>query len=159
LRLDSCRIEDILVVFIVRLGIADNLLCLECFFREDFQVCRAWLLTFREGLLPKPIALPLTTCWTLLAGVKGDGSPVSSTSSGIPPLSFSCELEGPIASLLATGVMLLTAVFLKAGFLTGTWGLAMALTAFEVSLAFRTPLDEFGVPDAGAFEKKLAIDR
>jgi hypothetical protein len=35
----------------------------------------------------------------------------------------------------------------------------MALTAFEVSLAFRTPLDECGVPGAGAFEKKLAIDR
>jgi hypothetical protein len=55
--------------------------------------------------------------------------------------------------------MLLTAVFLKAGFLTGMLGLAMALTAFEVSLAFRIPFDEFGVPGAGAFEKKLAIDR
>jgi hypothetical protein len=56
-------------------------------------------------------------------------------------------------------VMLLTAVFLKAGCLTGTLGLAMALTAFEVSLAFRIPFDELGVPGAGAFEKKLAIDR
>ena len=53
----------------------------------------------------------------------------------------------------------MTVVFLKAGFLTGTLGLAMALTAVEVPLAFRTPLDEFGVPGAGALEKKLAIDR
>jgi hypothetical protein len=112
----------------------------------------------REGLLPKAKA-PLTTCCTLLAGVDGDGRPVSSTSSGIPPFSFSCELEGPIASLLGTGVRFLTAVFLKAGFLTGTAGFAIALTAFDVSLALRTPLVELGVVLEGAFEKKLWMDR
>lgn len=94
-----------------------------------------------------------------LAGVDGDGRPVSSTSSGIPPFSFSWELEGPIASLLGTGVKFLTALFLKAGFFTATVGFTMALTAFEVSLAFKIPLDVLGVPFEGAFEKKLCIDR
>jgi hypothetical protein len=101
----------------------------------------------------------LTTCWILLAGIDGDGRPVFSTSSGIPPFSFSCELDGPMASLLGTGVTILTAVFLNAGFLTGTAGFAMALAAFEVSLAFRTPFDELDVVFEGAFEKKLWIDR
>jgi hypothetical protein len=55
--------------------------------------------------------------------------------------------------------MFLTAVFLKAGFLTGTAGFAMALTAFEVSLAFRMPLVEFGVVFEGALEKKLCMER
>lgn len=59
--------------------------------------------------------------------------------------------------------MFLTAIFLKAGFLTGTAGLAMELMAFEVSLAFRTPLVElgvpFGVPFVGALVKKLAMVR
>jgi hypothetical protein len=103
--------------------------------------------------------VPLTTCSTFLADVDGDGRPVFSTSSGIPPFSFSCELEGPIASLLGTGVKFLATVFLKAGFLTGTTGFAMALTAFEVSLTFRTPLDELGVVFEGAFEKKPRMDR
>ena len=75
----------------------------------------------------------------------GDGNPVSSTSSGIPPFSFSCELDGPIASLLGTGVMLLTADLRNAGFLTGSAGFTMALTAFEGSLAFKTPVDGVGV--------------
>jgi hypothetical protein len=119
---------------------------------------RVPLHTLRDGLLPKA-KVPLTTCWTFLAGVDGDGRLVSSTSSGIPPFSFSCELEGPTASLLGTGVRFWTAVFLKAGFLTGTAGFAMALTAFEVSLAFRIPLVELGVAFDGAFEKKLWIDR
>ena len=55
--------------------------------------------------------------------------------------------------------MFLTVVFLKAGFLTGTVGFAMALRPFKVSLAFKTPFDEPGVPLAGAFEKKLWMDR
>ena len=49
--------------------------------------------------------------------------------------------------------------FLKEGFLTGTAGFTMALAAFEVSLAFKIPLDELGVPFAGAFEKKLCMVR
>jgi hypothetical protein len=119
---------------------------------------RVPLHTLREGLLPKAM-LALTTCWTFLAGVDGDGRPVFTTSSGIPPFSFSWELDGPIASLLGTGVKFFTAVFLKAGFLTGTVGFAMALTAFEVSLAFKIPLEELGVVFEGAFEKKPRIDR
>lgn len=113
--------------------------------------------TFREGLLPNAIPLPLTAC-TLLAGVAGDGKLVSSTSSGMPPFSFSCELDGPIASLLGTGVMFLTVVFLKEGFLTTTVGFAIALTPLGSPLAVQVPLDELGVPLAGAFEKKLRID-
>jgi hypothetical protein len=115
------------------------------------------MLTFREGLLPNAIPLPLTAC-TILAGVAGDGKPLSSTSSGIPPFSFSCELDGPIASLLGTGVMFLTAVFLKAGFLTGTLGFAIALRPLGSDLVVQVPPDELGVPLVGAFEKKLRID-
>jgi hypothetical protein len=111
--------------------------------------------TLREGLLS--IALSLTTCTTLLAGVVGDGSPVSSTSCGIPPFSFSCELEGPIASLLGTGVTLPVVVFLNDGFLTETFGLAKELTPLGSLLAFQLPPVEFGVP-LGALEKKLRID-
>jgi hypothetical protein len=55
--------------------------------------------------------------------------------------------------------MFLMAVFLNAGFLTGTAGFAMALTALEVSLAFRIPLVVHGEVFEGAFEKKLWIDR
>jgi hypothetical protein len=99
----------------------------------------------------------LTAC-TLLADVAGDGKPLSFTSSGIPPFSFSCELEGPIASLLGTGVMFLTEVFLKAGFLTGTLGFAIALIPLGSELVVQVPLEELGVPLAGAFEKKLRID-
>ena len=54
--------------------------------------------------------------------------------------------------------MLLTVVFLKAGFLTGPVGFAIALFA-EASLAFKIPLAEVGVPFAGALVKKLAIVR
>jgi len=113
--------------------------------------------TFRDGLLPKAVTLLLSSCaTTLLAGVVGDGRPVS-TSSGTPPFSFSWELEGPIASLLGTGVMLLDAVFLKAGFFRGTLGFAIILTPLGSELEFQTPVDAFGVP-LGAFEKKLRID-
>jgi hypothetical protein len=35
----------------------------------------------------------------------------------------------------------------------------MALRAFEVSLAFKTPLEELGVSLEGTLEKKLWIDR
>jgi hypothetical protein len=87
----------------------------------------------------------------------GDGRPVSSTSSGIPPFSFSCELAGPKASLLGTGVMVLTAVFLKAGFLMGTAGLGRALTPLASDWDFQTLVGGLGVP-FGAFEKKLRID-
>jgi len=112
--------------------------------------------TFREGLLPREF--PLTACWaTLLAGVVGEGRPLS-TSSGIPPFSFSWELDGPAASLLGTGVMLLMEAFLKAGFLGGSAGFAIALVAL-FAFSFRAPLEELGVPFAGAFVKKLAIDR
>ena len=113
--------------------------------------------TFREGLLPNAIPLLLTAC-TLLAGAAGDGKPLCFTSSGIPPFSFSCELEGPIASLLGTGVMFLTDVFLNAGFLTGTLGFAMALTPLGSELVVQVPPEELGVPLVGALEKKLRID-
>jgi hypothetical protein len=99
----------------------------------------------------------LTAC-IFLAGVAGDGNPVLSTSAGIPPFSFSCELEGPIASLLGTGVMFFTAVFLNAGFFTGTVGFAIALTPLGSELVIQVPPDELGVPLAGAFEKKLRIE-
>ena len=83
----------------------------------------------------------MTTCFrTCLAGVVGDGRPLSTTSCGIPPFSFSCELEGPGASLLGTGVMFLMALFLKAGFLTGRAGFAMELLFADVSFDFRIPL-------------------
>lgn len=87
----------------------------------------------------------------------GEGSPDSSTSSGKP---FSCELEGPIASLLGTGVVIvLTEFFLKAGFLTELRGIA--LMAFEVSLACRTPFDDafegVGVLEESFLEKKLRM--
>ena len=112
--------------------------------------------TFREGLLPKAIALPLTTsCTAFLAGVEGDGSPVSSTSSGIPPFAFSCELSGPGASLVGIGVIVLETVFLKAGFFGRVPSFAIELT---VPFTVKTPLDEFdefGVPLEGALLKKL----
>src|SRR4051794_38944786 len=98
------------------------------------------------------MALPLTSCVTiLLAGVDGDGRPVSSTS-GIPPFRFSWELEGSIASLLGTGVKLLAMFFLNAGFLTGTADLGKALTPLASDWGFQTPVDAVGVP-FGAFEK------
>ena len=111
--------------------------------------------TFREGLLTIIKVLPLTT-WgvRLLAGVEGDGSPVS-TSSGTPPFAFSCELSGPGASLLGAGVMLFETVFLKAGFLGGRVGFGIELA---VSLAFNTPAEvlvDFDVPFEGALVKKL----
>lgn len=109
----------------------------------------------RDGLLPK--AVPWTTCRTLLAGVVGDGRLVFSTSSGIPPFSFSWELEGPIASLLGTGVTFPVVVFLKDGFLTEAAGLAIELTPFGSLLAFQTPEVELGV-ELGALEKKLRIE-
>ena len=113
-------------------------------------------LTLREGLLPR--AWPLTTCaTTLLVGDVGDGKPVSSTSLRMPPFSFSCELDGPIASLLGAGVTLWVVAFLNAGFLTDTFGLAMVLTPLASPLAVQTPVAEFGVP-LGALEKKLRID-
>lgn len=119
------------------------------------------MLTLREGLLPSTRALSLAACWTLLAGVEGDGKAVSSTSSGIPPFSFSCELDGPMASLLGTGVMLLTTDFRNAGFFTGGVGFVMALAAFEVSLAFKPPLEGVGVGVllAAFLPKKLWIVR
>lgn len=57
--------------------------------------------------------------------------------------------------------MLFVAGFRNAGFLTGRVGFAMALTAFEVSLAFRTPLEGVGVGVllAAFFPKKLWIVR
>lgn len=87
----------------------------------------------------------------------GEGRPLS-TSSGMPPFSFSWELEGPIASLLGTGVMLFTEAFLKVGFFGGSAGFAMALAAL-LTFSFRAPLEELGVPFAGALVKKLAMDR
>jgi hypothetical protein len=63
-----------------------------------------------------------------------------------------------MTSLLGTGVMFLTAFFLKAGFLTGTLGFAIALRPLGSELVVRFPADELGVPLAGAFEKKLRID-
>ena len=112
--------------------------------------------TFREGLLLNATPLPLTTC-SFLAGVAGDGKPFSVTSCGIPLFSFSCELDGPAASLLATGVMLLTTTFLNAGFLTGTLGFGIALTPLGSPLAVQVPADD-GVALAGVFEKKLRMD-
>lgn len=66
-----------------------------------------------------------------------------------------------MASLLGTGVMLLTTGLRNAGFLTGSVGFAMALTAFEVSLTFKTPLEGVGVGVllAAFFPKKLWIVR
>lgn len=63
-----------------------------------------------------------------------------------------------MASLLATGVMLLTAAFLNAGFLTGTLGFGMALTPLGSALAVQLLAGELGVPLTGALEKKLRID-
>jgi hypothetical protein len=103
--------------------------------------------------------LPLISCGTpLLAGVSGDCRPVSSTSSGIPPFSFSWELEGPAASLLGTGVVLLTTDFLKAGFFNAMGGLAMAFTPLACELDFKMPLEGVGVPSGAFLEKKLRID-
>jgi len=113
--------------------------------------------TFREGLLPNAIPLPLTT-YAFLAGVSGDSRQLFSTFSGIPLFSFSWELEGPMASLLATGVMLLTMVFLNVGFLTGVLGFGIALTPLGSPRLVQPPAGELGVPLAGAFEKKLRID-
>jgi hypothetical protein len=76
----------------------------------------------------------------------------------MPPFSFSWELDGPIASLLGTGVMLLTVDFLNAGFFGGALGLGIALAALP-ALAFKPPLEELGVAFAGAFVKKFVIDR
>ena len=53
--------------------------------------------------------------------------------------------------------MCFTRVFLKAGFLTGTSGLARALTPLASDPGFHTPVDALGVP-FGAFEKKLSIE-
>jgi hypothetical protein len=75
----------------------------------------------------------------------------------MPPFSFSCELEGPIASLLGTGVTLLEVAFLNAGFLTETFGLAIELMPLASLLAVHTPDAELGVP-LGALEKKLKMD-
>ena len=77
----------------------------------------------------------------------------------MPPLSFSWELDGPIASLLGTGVALLMLGFLNAGVLTGTVGFAITLLLEEVPLVLRIPFDELGVLAEGVFlVKKLAID-
>lgn len=87
----------------------------------------------------------------------GDGRQSLSTSFGIPPFSFSCELEGPMASLLGTGVILLATPFLNAGFLTAIVGLGKQLTPLASDWGFQTPVDEFGVP-LEAFEKKFRIE-
>jgi hypothetical protein len=76
----------------------------------------------------------------------------------MPPFSFSWELDGPIASLLGTGVLLLTVDFLKAGFFGGSAGFAMALAALP-AFSFKAVLEELGVPFVGALVKKLAMDR
>lgn len=86
------------------------------------------------------------------------------TSSGIPPFSFSWELGGPIASLLGTGVALLMAGFLNAGFFTAEvdFGFVMALAELPVPLTFNPAFDGVGVgvPFAGEdFVKKLFIVR
>jgi hypothetical protein len=95
----------------------------------------------------------------LLACVTGDSRAESSTSLGIPPFSFSCELGGPAASLLGTGVKFLMVDFLNTGFvIIGTNGFE-ALTLLDVSLASETPLDEVGVPLPARFVKKLAMLR
>jgi hypothetical protein len=54
--------------------------------------------------------------------------------------------------------MLLTAVFLKTGFLTGTFGFAIALRPLGSLFVDQLPPAELGVPLTGAFEKKLRID-
>lgn len=76
----------------------------------------------------------------------------------MPPFSFSWELDGPGASLLGTGVMLLTVGFLKAGFFGGAVGLAVELFALP-ALVFKAPVEELGVLPAGVLVKKFMIDR
>ena len=79
----------------------------------------------------------------------------------MPPFSFSCELGGPIASLLGTGVMFRTADFLNAGFFTEAGVFAIAFTPFGSELAFHAPVEELGVPlgvPLGALEKKLRME-
>jgi hypothetical protein len=87
----------------------------------------------------------------------------SRSSSGIPPFSFSWELDGPAASLLAVGVAFLIEGFLKAGFLTEAtvFAFGMALAAFPVPLAFSAPVGVgLEVPLTGEdLVKKLWMDR
>jgi hypothetical protein len=54
--------------------------------------------------------------------------------------------------------MLLTAVFLNAGFLRGRLGFGIAFTPLGSPLAVQVAADELGVTLAGAFEKKLRMD-
>lgn len=63
-----------------------------------------------------------------------------------------------MASLLATGVISLTTLFLKEGFFTGSAGLGIELTPLAWELAFKTPVDGAGVPLAAFLEKKLSIE-
>lgn len=96
-------------------------------------------------------------CGEYFSRNRSDSRPAHPTSNGIPPFSFSCELEGPIASLLGTGVLFLVAAFLKAGFLTGAVDLGRAFTPLASDEGLQTPVDAFGVP-FGALEKKLRIE-
>jgi hypothetical protein len=114
----------------------------------------------RDGLLPNSsVFFSVASCFTTF--LTGDTSD-SISSSGIPPFSFSWELDGPAASLLATGVALLIDGFLNAGFLTEGTDLdfGMALAAFPVPLGFNAPVDVgYGVPLIGEdFVKKLWMD-
>lgn len=54
--------------------------------------------------------------------------------------------------------MFLTAGFLKAGFFGGLLGFTIEFAALP-ALVFKAPVAELGVLLAGAFVKKLAIDR
>lgn len=111
---------------------------------------------FLEGLLPTT-KLFFAAAWTCLAGVFGVGSSADSPPSAIEANSFSCELEGPAASLLGTGVELLKVLvdFLKAGFLIGCAGLGVVLEFAEALLGFSMPLEEeVGVPSDDGFLKK-----
>lgn len=111
------------------------------------------VLTFREGLLPRDKLLGLAASLTLFAG-----DDKATSSAGMPPFSFSCELEGFCISLLGIGVMLLTAVFLKAGFLMVEASFAMVLLIFVEPFVFKAPLDAVGVLFAEDLEKKPRIE-
>lgn len=113
----------------------------------------------REGLLPATELLNYTTPLAFAFLEHKYNPPTSVTAPFSSP--FSCELDGPIASLLGTGVAFLILGFWKAGVLTGTVGFAITLLFDEVLLVLRIPLDAvLGVPSTGVFlVKKLLIDR
>lgn len=126
---------------------------------------RIWkeLCTFREGLLCKTKPLISTICSTALLAVAGGDDEQSSTSVGIPPFSFSCELSGSMLSLLGTGVLLFWTGFLNWGLFTVLLGLGVDFVLFADPLGCKTPPGEsvegfwVGVV-AGFFEKNPRID-